>query len=310
MTIRLHGIAALLAILAAASACTTHATQRPATPPSHPSPTALRAANRLLTSDGASQRQTWYLTRAEQFLDQQCMRRAGYRYLTDPGPPPAPGMTTQDTLGTSHPATYGVVWTGPTHPPAEDRYVNSLPTQQRTRYVHTLTGTPDHTATLHLPSGVLVTYQTNGCLGTARTTLYGSPTAAIEEQTIPQDVRILRDAALNTDPTYLPALRGWRRCMRAAGWNYQSPEAAIQSLQFQATQAISQYHFDLTQATVASADRACDARTGLRARTRHEQAIFLHRQPSKLITTLQRLNLTRAQAYDHALQVLSAHPVQ
>ncbi|HEX5119217.1 MAG TPA: hypothetical protein VFW65_28845 [Pseudonocardiaceae bacterium] len=310
MTTRLRGIAALLAILAAASACTTHATQRPATPHDHPSPIALRAAIHLLTSDSTSLQQTWYLARAEQFLDQQCMHRAGYRYLTDPGPPPMAGTTTQDVLGTSHPATYGVVWTGPTRLPAEDRYVNSLPTAQRTRYVHTLTGTPGHAATLRLPSGVVVRYQTNGCLGTTRTTLYGSPTAAIEEQTIPQDMRILRDSALNTDPAYLSALRGWRRCMRAAGWNYHSPEAAIQSLQFQATQAISRHHFDVTQAAVASADRACDARNGLRARARHAQAIFLRHQPSKLITTLQTLNLTRTAAYRHALQVLSAHSPQ
>ncbi|HEX5401289.1 MAG TPA: hypothetical protein VFX16_03195 [Pseudonocardiaceae bacterium] len=305
MTTRLRGIAALLAILAAASACTTHATQRSATPPSHPSPIALRAASHLLTSDSTSLQQTWYLTRAEQFLDQQCMRRAGYRYLTDPGTPPAPGTTTQDTLGASHSATYGVVWTGSARPPAEDSYVNSLPAQQRTRYVHTLTGTPDHTATFRLPSGIVVTYQTNGCLGAARTAIYGSPTTAIEEQTIPQDMRILRDSALNRDPRYLAALRGWRECMSAAGWHYQSPEAAIQSLQFQSTQTSGRADFDVTQAAVASTDRTCDAQTGLRARTRHEQAVFLSHQPNKLITTLQTLNLTRTQAYHHALQVLS-----
>lgn len=305
---QLRGTAALLALLAVVSACSTHAAQRPVPQAGDPS-TTLSAAEHLLTDDSAAQRRSWYLRWAEQVLDQRCMRRAGYRYLTDPGPEPARGSSTQDAVGTAQPATYGVVWTGSAGLLPEDRYIAGLTTAQRGGYVLALNGSAQHTATLRLPSGVLETYRADGCLSTARAELYGSLTSAIEAQTVPQDMRILRDAALNTDPGYMSVLRDWQLCMGIAGWTYKSPQAAIQAFQFRATQAGGgRQQLAAGQTAVAGADRACDARTGLRARAVQEQQTYLSRLSTGLLSVLRTLESARARAYRHALQVLSPSP--
>ncbi len=81
-----RSVALIFVIIAAVPGCASHRVQRPVTPMradpvDRDIPGQEMAAEILLTSDAASLRQKWYLFRAEQALDAQCMQRLGFRYL-------------------------------------------------------------------------------------------------------------------------------------------------------------------------------------------------------------------------------------
>jgi hypothetical protein len=285
----------LLVVTAAVPGCSTSRAQRPS-PPAGADP--VVQAEVALTSDAASLRQAWYLTRAEKLLDEQCMNAQGLRYFVDdPGPQPGPQTVTTDSVGTGRPATYGVA-AQPATRSAEDLYVAALPAAQSARYLAAFRDPAGGSGTLRLPSGMASVYSTGGCLGEIRIELYGSVQAAIEEQLLPQDVRNSLNTFLQGNHPYLTALQNWQQCMSAAGRKFATPQAAIGSILELAAQDAK--NLDSQQAAVADADVTCDARSGLRLRIAQARDEFLRKEPPNLIAELAELPAVRAKAVSTA----------
>jgi hypothetical protein len=301
-----------LAGLLAVSGCS--ATQTTARPPGQSS---ASDAETILTTTATSLRQEWDIGTAQQELVATCMASKGYRYITtSQGPEPGPRMVTADATATSGPATYGVALqalaAGATQTgqgstagvTAQDSYVESLPTPVRARYADAYGGALLQ-GLLSLPGGLVIRYATGGCLGQARTELFGSVRAAILDTLAPQDIGNAFGGYLASDQPYQQALRTWQGCMAAAGWHVESPQAAIQSIEFTATQNGTTIQFlNRRQTAVATADVRCDRTSQLRARWRQQLAVFVGKQPRQNIDLLRSTFLTRQQAVHRALKVL------
>ena len=289
----------------------------------HPVPRAsareMRAAERVLTADVSTLRNEWYLFKAQQELVARCMwqRRLKY-FITDAGPEPDPGTLTEDAIGRGHPHTYGVVReiaalaaTGaeadrgddPTVLP-QDRYVTGLPSDDQDAYVRILLGPPDSLGSLVLPSGMRANYLTEGCVGLARSRLFGSVEEALLDLMLPQDVSRSFEVVLWDDPRYEWAMSAWRRCMEEAGWKYRSPLSAIKSIRSLAIEGEPLGELLLREAAVAEADAACDSRSALRATQQTILAEYLRQQPARIIRQLADVLKARRAAVQLAVEVL------
>jgi hypothetical protein len=257
-----------------------------------------RAAERTLVDDESSQRSSWLRAAAEQRLDAACMRERGFRYPAgDPGPPPTKGLTTEDVIGSARPASYGVTSAdGQDGQPAEDRYLDSLPADQRDRYRQAFQGRASEKATLRLPSGQEVTYATGGCLSQVRARLYGSAKAAIADTMAPQDVRRSFTDSLASDAAYQAALGRWRHCMAAAGWPSQDPADAVDSIQAMADQSADAGELTARQEWLAQADVGCDGPAGLRASRAAARARFVRTLPPPVLAALADVAAARERA--------------
>lgn len=267
------------------------------------------AAVDMLTTSAVSLRQGWYLSRAQQQLVSRCMDRLGLRYLvSNPGPEPAIQATTSQVLGVRLPATYGVSLggAGSTSLPAEDRYTEELPKAELSSYIEALSGPPRMSGTLVLPSGVTFAYETGGCVGDGRRTLFGSVAAALADALVPQDIGNTFLASLAKNAAYGAARQSWQRCMAAAGWHYASPQASIMAIQDLAADAGTKpATLSAQQSRVASADVACDGRSHLRATMASALAAFVRALPHPELVQLQRVYLDRQHAVQTAIQDLA-----
>lgn len=295
-------VTVLLAAAAAAAGCAGHpAPQSPA-----PGAFALGPAELALTKNAESERESWYLSRAEHILDQQCLAAKGFRYLVeDPGPAPGTNTVTGDALGTGGPATYAVQLSTATSTSAspEDQYVAGLPEATRRRYLEALNGPDKQVASLRLSSGSVFGYQTGGCTAQVRQKLYGSVAAMLESQMLPQDVTHELSAVLGSDQAYRSVAQAWQQCMRAAGHDFPSPQAAIHSIEQLADQTTSAAQLNEQQTALATADTACDGRTGLRHALAQARSAFVRGLPANIVTELADGYTIRQRAYRIAVTV-------
>jgi hypothetical protein len=156
-------------------------------------------------------------------------------------------------------------------------------------------------ATMTLPGGSSVSYETGGCTASARTTLFGSMGAYVASTYVPQVVGIRFEAYLANDGPSTSALRDWRSCMSSAGLTFADPGTAIASLQ---TDQRDRASLDRQQTAMAGADRACDDRTHLRARRSQALAQFVHTLPTQLLAQLADIHNDRTRAALVANQTL------
>lgn len=277
-----------LAVLTAVSCGPSHGAQRPAPAATVGDEAMVRAAERMLVADEPSQWSSWLRAGAEQRLDTACMREHGFRYLpNDPGPAPSKGLTTEDVVGAAHPASYGVTSADDQRgQPAEDRYVDAMPADQRERYLAAFQGSASDSASERLPSGADVSYSTGGCLGQVRARLYGSVRAAIEDTMVPQDVRRSFVDSLTSDAGYQAALGRWRRCVAAAGWPRKDPADAVDSIQAMADDSLDAARLTTRQNALAGADVSCDGPAGLRAARAAARARFISTRPGAVLAAL------------------------
>lgn len=242
-------------------------------------------ARSVIAQDAASLRWSWLVGRAEFRLVAACMARAGFAYAVPPADPePGPGTITADALGTGGPPSYGVF---PPHgqPASTD---TDPPAYQRA-----LDGPPTALASMTLPDGSTIGYETGGCTAAARASLFGSVRAYVASAYVPQVIRNGFEAYLGTDGPYTTALTTWRSCMAGRHWNFGAPAAAITSLRTAGLDAAS---LDRRQAAVAGADRDCDARSGLRARRAAALARFTSRLSGRDLAQLDGIAAARARA--------------
>jgi hypothetical protein len=230
------------------------------------------------------------------------MRKLGLRYLiTSAGPEPSAEVSTADVLGSGSSPGYGVsAQAGAPGDPAQDRYVRSLSPAERDRYITALNGSADRLAPLPLPSGARRTYATGGCTARTRAWLYGDVRAAFEDVLVPQDVITLFGDHLARDRYYEAALDRWQRCMAGDGQRAKTPAALIRSLQDKADQGISPASLVREQRAAATADRRCDAESGLRATLAARRAAFLRQQPASTLARLKEVWQLRQQALRRA----------
>ena len=293
-----RGLALALAALLAMAGCASSRPSRPAADP--PGSGAVTAAQAVITINAATLRWDWYVSRAEQLLTAQCMRSHGFQYTVPAfGPEPSAHTVTAYALGGSYPATYGVtpqsLATSNPHDPGDTKRP----------YQYALEGPATLTATLALPGGGGVIYETSGCVGFARQKLYGNVRAYVESSYVPQVVRGKFGIFLSTYHPYLYALHMWQSCMKARGRKFADPQAAIESVQGLALNGMRPAGLARREIAIADADTACDARSHLRASTGQALARFARSLPSRLLAQLSSIHSSRETALQVAQRVLA-----
>jgi hypothetical protein len=227
------------------------------------------------------------------------MARLGFIYpIPDMGSAPGLNTVTDFALGSGHPATYGVtpesvVTTPPSYPEAD-----------QPRYQLALAGSLSAMATMAFPGGGSVSYQTGGCRGSARKQLYGSVDAYETSVFLPQIQENLFSNYLGSDKAYQSALRTWQACMGADKFSVANPDAAANSL-LQIAGKTSAVELMRQQAALAAADVACDGQSHLRQRTGQALEGFVGLLSPQMLTQLDNVARTRAQADHMAHQIVS-----
>ncbi|HEX5115728.1 MAG TPA: hypothetical protein VFW65_11070 [Pseudonocardiaceae bacterium] len=202
------------------------------------------------------------------------------------------------SLGTGHPATYGVTPRTFADPPNE-------PDWNRPGFGVALDGRSTQMASVTIPGGGLVAYETGGCTAAARTTLYGSVRAYVVSFYLPQIEGDLFQKFTSTDQSYLSALRLWQACMRADNLAFINPQDAAGSIQQLAGNNGSAAELMRRQTVVAEADTACDARSQLRQQTNQALQQFVNSLSPKVLAQMREVAHDQAGAYRVARQVLS-----
>lgn len=299
-------VLAALAALAAMTGCAAGRPSRPAMDPPGPpgaataaDPATVAAAEAVVAITVSSLRWDWYVSRAQQVLTAQCMRDHGFQYpLPAFGPRPSARTITAYSLGRGHPATYGVT-------PASMASSNPHdPGQSNPSYQYALGGPSALTATLMLPGGGRVRYGSGGCLGFGRRKLFGSVRAYMESAYLPQTVRSEFGQFLSNYLPYVHALHKWQSCMKAGGWKFPGPGAAIESVQALALRGMNPAGLARRQTEIAGTDAACDARSHLRASTRQALAAQARSLPSRILAQLSSIQSSRESALAVARRVL------
>jgi hypothetical protein len=259
----------------------------------------VRAARSVLTENVDWLRQDWYLTGAEYHLAKQCMKSHGFDYVTpDMGPEPGPDTITTFSLGTGHQATYGITLGTFANPPYQ-------PDWHRPGFSAALDGRSTRLASVTIPGGGRVTYETDGCTAAARTKLYGSVRAYVVSFYLPQIESNLFHKFTGTDQPYLSAQHRWQTCMKAHQLAFTDPQDAAGSIQQLAANSAGAAELSLRQTAVAEADTACDARSQLRQQTNKALQKFVDMLPTEALAQLGVVAHDRARAYQVARQVVS-----
>ncbi len=262
------------------------------------SPAALvQAADGVLVSDVNVLRGQWTLFRAQQLLVAQCMRDDGETYLiTDPGPEPGTNTSTAESLGTGTHLTYGLQASPLTS--AQDAYVRQLSEPARTRYDQALGGPANEQASVTLPSGLVISYREGGCLGQARSRLFGSVQNAVLDSVLPQDVDKRFGKSLTQSARYKAALADWRACMARAGYTYVDPTDAINQIRLLLDGGTNPQHVGALEQAVADVDAVCDHPSRLRQVRAQELDAFLRGLPLPQLVSLADVHRARLRALD------------
>ncbi len=239
----------------------------------------------MIAQDATTLRWSWLVGRAEFRLVARCMTSQGFTYAVPPSDPePGPATMTVDALGSGGPPGYGVF---PPHGQPSGTGTDQ-PSYQRA-----LDGRLKAPAAMTLPDGGTIGYQTGGCTGAARASLFGSVRTYVASAYVPQVIRNDFDAFLTTDGPYTTALKVWRSCMAGRHRSFDAPAAAISSLETARLDAVS---LGQRQAAIAGADRDCDSRSHLRARRGEALTRFTAGLPGQDLAELDEIQAGRQRA--------------
>lgn len=259
--------AAALVIGAAATGCTMAATARPADGSASPA----AGQTRELTAP-----EQILVRRAEQTLVKACMDKAGFRYWIGPLP------TADDLKGGGYVLTdvgwakrngYGTRLRERTaelqRTDPNNKYANSLPQKDRTRYSETLEGGPSAgMLTIELPVGGTVRTPRHSCLTEAKERLYGDFETWFRAEKTATNLTGLYVPDLLKDRRLTAALKKWSACMREAGHDYADPTAVRNELP-SLTKGLSADAAFTTERRLAVDEAECATRTPLSA-TAHD----------------------------------------
>ncbi|WP_203922888.1 hypothetical protein [Rugosimonospora africana] len=287
-----------MTVIAGMGGCSRSRPPRPtATVPNGVSASAMPQAHAssVIAQDAATLQWSWLVGRAENQLVAQCMKGHGFAYpLPAADPEPDAETMTADALGSGAPPTYGVF-------PHHDQ--PSSPGADQVSFRSALEGAPTAVAAMTLPDGSTIGYETGGCTGQARTGLFGSVRAYVASAYVPQVVRDEFNAFLATDGRYTTALKDWQSCMTDRQWSFDSPSAAISSLETAQLDAAS---LGRRQAAIAAADRDCDSRSHLRANRGNALTQFTADLSGQVLAQLDSIYAARGRAGQVARRALSS----
>ena len=265
---------------------------------------ALTLAESVLTSDATSLRDSWYRTNAVQQFTAQCMKRLGFGYpAPDIGPLPGLNTITEFALARESPVTYGVT------PQSSMSAPPSNPQAGRPGYQLALEGPAQSARGLTLPGGLEISYETGGCLGSARSQLYGSVDTYMLAGYLPQVEENSFEDYVSHDQTYLSALHIWQTCMRADKFAVVDPQDVLSSL-LQIASKISKVDLMHRQTALATADANCDQPSHLRQRTNQALGKFAGTLPSQTLTMLTDIAHSREKADQIARKLISATAIK
>lgn len=269
------------------------------------SPVAARAASGLRRGTAALQ-QDWYIFRAEQLLVERCMRSHGFQYfVSSAGPMPGPNVMTIDSSGNGASPTYDIVRDERARRRSvETAYVASLGADDQAAYASALGGSTSTQGSITLPSGTVISYQTGGCVGSARAALFEDVDAAIRSSMVPQDVDRSFEASMFEGSRFESALSEWRRCMYDEGWKVADPSAILDSIDTAISRGMALRVAGAKETAIANADFKCDQRSRLRA-TMHALVIgFLADEPPLVVSELMAAERSKAEAAVRAMSLL------
>lgn len=181
----------------------------------------------LLGQDEQFVRNEVSLLGAEQLLIESCMSESGFTYLAADGANlvtplflSVPDIERRGKVG------YGIgLRLGDGAPPANDAYVRSLPAEVQVAYQAALFG-EGKGSTVDLPDGRQQDLRSGGCIGAARSQIYGSVDNWVLVEPVMSSHASLVGNLLESNGRFLDALASWSTCMADHGYQFAGPQAA------------------------------------------------------------------------------------
>lgn len=266
MAIPLRAVLVVTAVAVVVSGCAAGPAGRPGTLGS--------AELDLVTRAGTFPDRYVLLDHAEQQGTSDCMAAQGFRYAVAALPATVPSE--QDTainLADRQQHGYRLADAADAKPAAP---APALPPG----YNQALLGSDADLRQVTLPGGGRVTASSAGCQARSRERLYGDLASWAEVNYLPQRLNLKLAKEVATDPTFVAAMKRWQGCMSAQGYDYTSPDDAVQRLragyQTAGVTPAGRRH----EIAVAVADAGCQQRlripdTALDVKKRHARALPL-----------------------------------
>lgn len=199
---------------------------------SHSSPPAASISEHVSPSDEV------LLAKAEQNLQQQCMRKAGFQLWAQPPAQPSattrfPYMIDDVTWARQHGFGSDIEHQAAAAAKSDPNgaYFDALSATRKQQATEALNGPPatpngPDRVSVALPTGITVSRSEHGCTSEAQTELYGDLSSWFTADKIVASLPTIRQAMVKQDPKFTAATTRWVTCMRASGHQYSSPDQA------------------------------------------------------------------------------------
>ncbi|RBQ17027.1 hypothetical protein DP939_26405 [Spongiactinospora rosea] len=210
------------------------------------------------------------------------MTRHGFRYVMNKLPATeeksVDNTLTGDDLELKSRVGYGANFDDPSSggepdDPNQD-YLDTRSDDDRSAWTARLSGTKEPVR-VTLPDGGEMAANADGCIGEARSRLYGDFKTWLTGSSIVNTMSGRVHALLPKDPAYLAKVAEWRTCMAAKGYRYDSPDASTDAVMAElekakkaGEEASGRAARRAKELRIATADAECDRRVRLSATVR------------------------------------------
>lgn len=247
---------------------------------------------------------------AEDVLLAECMRRRGFSYepqRLDPGPQRWNLPYVVDDVQWAR--SRGLGLTDPAQVSAarranpNERYLQSLPDDQRQAYSTSMFGAAPLGMAVRVPTGVTVTQNPSSCRSKAQDELYGDVRVWFPARAVVENLPARYLPQVHDDPRFIAAQRAWSACVREVGYDVTSPaelRAAIDP------PAEDQLDPSPGEVAAAVAEATCAQQTGFGAIARavqDERRAEVRREFQSDVDTYRRLRLA---ALPRATKIVAA----
>ncbi|TDC62559.1 hypothetical protein E1200_25325 [Actinomadura sp. GC306] len=205
---------------------------------------------------------------AENELISRCMRRQGFKHVTEI--PPAENVfgtpVEHDDVDARKQNGYGLSDRNPGKEAdgigVNGRYMQTLSKSEQRRWELAYFGGGNSEMQVRLADGSVVTFNRNGCITEARRSLYGDVASYLKVYMIAINYSGKAVGMTERDPGYLEAIAQWRNCMAGRGYHFESPKAAQEAAQDLYTDK-DRETARRQEIAIATADAECDRKVNL-----------------------------------------------